>query len=106
MCANLNTHQGASLSEAFEPVAARQRARRLEWHYPSKHGSWGNIAEIELRVLPKQCLDQRIADLETLPQETKAWEHARNAKQTGVDWQFTTADARIRLKRLYPQYQN
>ena len=71
-----------------------------------KHGSWLNIAEIELSVLTKQCLDRRIAAIETFRQETKAWEHERNAKQTGVDWQFTTEDARIRLKRLYPQYQD
>jgi hypothetical protein len=105
VCDNLNTHKLASLYEAFEPVEARQLARRLELHYTPKHGSWLNIAEIELSVLTTQCLDQRIADLETLRHETKAWEHERNAQQTGVDWQFTTEDARIRLKRLYPQYQ-
>jgi DDE superfamily endonuclease len=105
VCDNLNTHKVASLYEAFEPAEAHRLARRLELHYTPKHGSWLNIAEIELSVLTKQCLDQRIADLETLQQETKAWEHERNAKQTGVDWQFTTDDARIRLKRLYPQYQ-
>jgi DDE superfamily endonuclease len=102
---NLNTHKVASLYEAFEPAEARRLARRLELHYTPKHGSWLNIAEIELRVLSKQCLDRRIADLEILRQETKAWEHERNAKQTDVDWQFTTEEARIRLKRLYPQYQ-
>jgi hypothetical protein len=74
-------------------------------HYTPKQGSWLNIAELALRVLTKQCLDQRMAEFETLRHETKAWEHARNAKQTGVDWRFTTDDARIRLKRLYPQYQ-
>jgi hypothetical protein len=105
VCDNLNTHKVASLYEAFEPAEARRLARRLELHYTPKHGSWLNIAEIELSVLSKQCLDRRIADLETLHQEPKAWEHERNAKQTGVDWQFTTDDARIRLKRLYPQYQ-
>jgi hypothetical protein len=105
VCDNLNTHKVASLYEAFEPAEARRLACRLELHYTPKHGSWLNIAEIELSVLTKQCLDQRIADLETLRHETKAWEHERNAKQTGVDWQFTTEDARIRLKRLYPQYQ-
>jgi len=105
ICDNLNTHKVASLYEAFEPAEARRLARRLELHYTPKHGSWLNIAEIELSVLSKQCLDRRIADLEILRQETQAWEHERNAKQTGVDWQFTTEDARIRLKRLYPQYQ-
>jgi hypothetical protein len=105
VCDNLNTHKVASLYEAFEPSEARRLAQRLELHHTPKHGSWLNIAEIELSVLSKQCLNRRIADLETLRHETKAWEHARNAKQTGVDWQFTTEDARIRLKRLYPQYQ-
>ena len=106
VCDHLNTPKLASLSEAFAPPEARRLARRLEVHYTPKHGSWLNIAAIELSVLTKQCLDRRIAAIETLRQETKAWEHERNAKQTGVDWQFTTADARIRLKRLYPQYQD
>jgi DDE superfamily endonuclease len=106
VCDNLNTHKVASLYEAFEPAEARRLARRLELHHTPKHGSWLNIAEIELSVLSKQCLDRRMADLATLRHETKAWEHERNAQQTGVDWQFTTADARIRLKRLYPQYQD
>jgi DDE superfamily endonuclease len=105
VCDNLNTHKVASLYEAFEPSEARRLARRLELHHTPKHGSWLNIAEIELSVLSKQCLNRRIADLETLRHETKAWEHERNTKQTGVDWQFTTEDARVRLKRLYPQYQ-
>jgi DDE superfamily endonuclease len=105
VCDNLNTHKVASLYEAFEPAEARRLAQRLELHHTPKHGSWLNIAEIELSVLSKQCLDRRIADLETLQHETQAWEHKRNAQQTGVDWQFTTADARIRLQRLYPQYQ-
>jgi hypothetical protein len=105
VCDNLNTHKVASLYEAFEPAKARRLARRLALHYTPKHGSWLNIAEIELSVLSKQCLDRRSADLEILRQETKAWEHERNIKQTGVDWQFATEDARIRLKRLYPQYQ-
>lgn len=102
---NLNTHKLASLYEAFAPQEAHRLARRLEIHYTPKHGSWLNIAEIELSVLTKQCLNRRIAAIDTLRQATKAWEHERNAKQTGVDWQFTTEDARIRLKRLYPQYQ-
>jgi hypothetical protein len=85
VCDNLNTHKIASLYEAFAPTEARRLARRLEVHYTPKHGSWLNSAEIELRVLTKQCLNRRIAAIETLRQETKAWEHARNAKQTGVD---------------------
>ena len=104
VCDNLNTHKLASLYEAFEPKEARRLAQRLEIHYTPKHGSWLNIAEIELSVLTKQCLARRIAAIETLRQETKAWEHERNTKQTGVDWHFTTEDARLRLKRLYPQY--
>jgi len=106
VCDNLNTPTIASLSEAFAPTEARRLARRLEVHDTPKHGRWLNIAAIALSVLTKQCLDRRIAAIETLRQETKAWEHERHAKQTGVDWQFTTADARIRLKRLYPQYQD
>ena len=106
VCDNLNTHKVASLYEAFAPPEARRLARRLEIHYTPKHGSWLNIAEIELSVLTKQCLDRRIPAIETLRQETQAWEHERNSKQTSVDWHFTTEDARIRLKRLYPQYQN
>jgi hypothetical protein len=102
----LTTHQLASLSEAFAPKEAHRLAQRLEIHYTPKHGSWLNIAAIALSILTKQCLDRRIAALETLQQETKAWEHERNAKQTGVDWHFTTEEARIRLKRLYPQYQD
>ena len=103
---NLNTHRIASLYEAFEPAEARRIAQRLEIHYTPKHGSWLNIAEIELSVLTQQCLDRRIADIETLRQETQAWENKRNGQQKGVDWQFTTADARIKLKRLYPQVQS
>jgi hypothetical protein len=105
VCDNLNTHKLASLYEAFAPQEARRLARRLEIHDTPKHGSWLHSAEIELSVLTKQCLHRRIAAIDTLRQETKAWEHERNAKQTGVDWQFTTEDARMRLKRLYPQYQ-
>jgi hypothetical protein len=106
VCDNLNTHTIASLYEAFAPTEARRLARRLELHYTPKHGSWLNIAEIELSVLTKQCLYRRITAIETLRQETKAWEHERHAKQTGVDWQFTIDEACIRLKRLYPQYQD
>ena len=104
VCDNLNTHTIASLYEAFEPAQARRLARRLELHYTPKHGSWLNIAEIELSVLSQQCLDKRIPDIETLRVETKAWEQARNENQKAVDWRFTTDDARIKLKRLYPQF--
>lgn len=104
---NLNTHKIASFYEAFEPEEARRLAKRLEIHYTPKHGSWLNIAEIELSVLTNQCLNNRyIADIQTLAKETKAWEKRRNFNQKGVDWQFTTADARIKLKRLYPQIQS
>jgi hypothetical protein len=105
VCDNLNTHKIASLYEAFDPHEARRLVKRLEIHHTPKHGSWLNIAEIELSVLTKQCLDRRIPDIETLQTETKAWEQDRNARQKGVDWQFTTQDARIKLKHLYPQIQ-
>jgi len=103
VCDNLNTHKVASLYEAFEPKQARQLAECLEIHYTPKHGSWLNVAEIELSVFTKQCLARRIADIETLRKEAKAWYSDRNAGQKSVDWQFTTQDARIKLKRLYPQ---
>jgi hypothetical protein len=103
---NLNTHRLASLYEAFEPAEARRLAQRLEIHYTPKHGSWLNIAEIELSALTQQCLDRRIPDIETLRQETQTWAAERNAQQKGVDWRFTTAEARIKLKRLYPQIQS
>jgi hypothetical protein len=106
VCDNLNTHRIASLYEAFEPAEARRLAERLEIHYTPKHGSWLNIAEIELSVLTKQCLDRPIPDAETLQQENKAWEQDRNTNQKTVDWQFTTDQARIKLKRLYPQFQS
>jgi hypothetical protein len=102
---NLNTHSIGSLYEAFPPAKARELARRLEIHYTPKHGSWLNIAEIELSVLSRQCLDQRIESIERLESECHAWNVKRNELQKGVDWQFTTADARIKLKRLYPQIQ-
>lgn len=101
---NLNTHSIASLYEAFEPETARKLAKRLEIHHTPKHGSWLNIAEIELSAMTKQCLDRRIPTLMDLCTELREWESARNKKQKGVDWQFTTADARIKLKRLYPQF--
>jgi hypothetical protein len=99
---NLSTHTPAALYEAFAPAEARRLAQRLEWHYTPKHGSWLNMAEIELSVLARQCLDRRIPDLEALRREVVAWERDRNAQATRVDWQFTTADARVKLKRLYP----
>ena len=105
-CDNLNTPTLASLSEAFAPQEARRLAPRREIPYTPKHGSWLHIAAIAWSVLTKQGLDRRIAAIDMLRQETKAGEHERNAKQTGVDWQCTTDDARIRLKRLYPQYQD
>jgi len=105
VCDNLNTHKLASLYEAFPPQEARRLAKRLEIHYTPKHGSWLNIAECELSILTRQCLDRRIPDLATLQQVVKAWEQKRNGKQKGVDWQFTTGEARIKLKRLYPQIQ-
>jgi len=99
---NLNTHVLASLYKAFVPAEARRIWERLEVHYTPKHGSWLNMAEIELSVLARQCLDRRIPDRETLIQEVAAWEAERNARQVIADWRFTTADARIKLKRLYP----
>jgi DDE superfamily endonuclease len=99
---NLNTHGPASFYEAFAPDEARRLTERFEFHYTPKHGSWLNIAEIEFSVLSRQCLDRRIGDAETLRNETRAWQQARNAASKTVDWQFTTADARTKLKRLYP----
>ena len=99
---NLNVHSPGSLYEAFPPAEAKRLADRLELHYTPKHGSWLNIAEIELSVLARQCLDRRIPDQPALVAEVSAWERDRNADQTRVDWRFTTADARTRLKRLYP----
>jgi DDE superfamily endonuclease len=102
---NLNTHGPASFYEAFAPEEARRLAERFEFHYTPKHGSWLNIAEIEFSVLSRQCLDQRIKDAATLRNETRAWTQQRNAASKSIDWQFTTADARIKLKRLYPVIQ-
>jgi hypothetical protein len=99
---NLNTHTPASLYEAFAPAEARRIAERLEIHYTPKHGSWLNIAEIELAVLSGQCLDRRIEDQAMLIAEVTAWNEDRNAAGRGVDWRFTTEDARIKLKHLYP----
>jgi hypothetical protein len=99
---NLNTHKPASLYEAFPAPEARRLVERFEWHYTPKHGSWLDLAESELSVLSGQCLDRRIADKQTLVEEVAAWEACRNKHHTKADWQFTTADARVRLKRLYP----
>jgi DDE superfamily endonuclease len=102
---NLNTHTPASLYEAFPPAEAQRLAAKLELHYTPKHGSWLNIAELELSVLSRQCLARRVADRPTLAAEVAAWEARRNARGGPVDWRFTTADARIKLKRLYPSPQ-
>jgi hypothetical protein len=100
---NLNTHGPAALYETFEPQEARRLAERLEFHYTPKHGSWLNMAEIELSALTGQCLNRRIPDLETLRTSIAAWENDRNNRPAKIDWRFSTADARIRLKRLYPK---
>jgi hypothetical protein len=99
---NLNTHGIASLYEAFSPEEAFALAQRLEIHHTPKHGSWLNIAEIELSALTRQCLDRRISDLDVLNVELAAWQAATNADQRQVDWQFTTDDARVKLRHLYP----
>lgn len=101
---NLNTHTPASLYAAFEPAEAKRIADKLEIHYTPKHGSWLNVAEIELAILSTQCVGQRIETIELLTEEVAAWEEARNAAGTGVDWRFTTEDARIKLKHLYPSH--
>ncbi len=103
VCDNLNTHRPGSLYKAFSPEVARRLARRLEIHYTPNHGSWLNIAEIELSALTTQCLKRRTPDIETLRKEVSDWESDRNERQKGVDWRFKTKDARIKLKRLYPQ---
>jgi hypothetical protein len=99
---NLNTHVPASLYEAFQPHEARRLVERFEWHYTPKHGSWLNLAESELAVLSGQCLDRRIEDTAALAREVEAWLSRRNANHTKASWRFTTADARIKLKSLYP----
>ena len=101
---NLNTHNIASLYEAYEPAEAFALAQRLDIHHTPKHGSWLNIAEIELSALTSQCLDRRISDLDVLNTELAAWQRATNADQRQVDWQFTTEDARIKLRHLYPEH--
>jgi len=103
---NLTTHTPASLYAAFAPAEAKRLADRLELHYTPKHGSWLNMAEIELSILAGQCLDRRLADRATLEREVAAWQAARNGAGRGVDWRFTTEDARIKLKHLYPTIQS
>jgi hypothetical protein len=98
----LNLHRIASLCEAFPPEEARRIARKLEFHHTPKHGSWLNLAEIELSVLAQQCLDRRIPDIETLKQETKASEDQRNSDKATIDWRFTATEAHKKLQRLYP----
>ena len=99
---NLNTHSASSFYEAFAPEEAQRLRERFEFHYTPKHGSWLNIAEIEFSILSRQCLDRRIPDQQTLVKEVAAWNTARNNQMGKVDWQFTTQDARIKLKKLYP----
>ena len=104
ICDNLNTHKIASLYVAFEPREAKRLRDRLEIHYTPRHGSWLNIAEIELSLLTRQCLRRRIPNITILQQETRMWYEKRNENQKSVDWQFRCEDARIKLKRLYPQF--
>lgn len=99
---NLNTHSKGSLYEAFAPEEAERLGNRLEIHYTPKHGSWLNMAEIGLSILGRQCLDRRLASLEQVQAEVNAWQKDRNQTPVKIDWRFTTADARIKLKRLYP----
>ena len=103
---NLNTHGIGSLYEAFDPATARALASRLEIHHTPKHGSWLNMAETELSILSRQCLDRRIDCKQIVAREVAAWEQDRNVHESKIDWQFTTADARIKLKRLYPSIHN
>ncbi len=100
-----NTHTPGILYEAFAPAEARRLAARIEWHYTPKHGSWLNMAEIELSALAFQCLDRRVPDTEALKREVAAWESRRNTAAVKAGWQFTTADARVKLKKLYPTTQ-
>ena len=98
----LNTHTIASLYEAFEPAEARRLSEKLEIHHTPKHGSWLNMAEIELSILSRQCMNDYFESREQLARRIAPWERSRNNRQAGIDWRFTTADARIKLKRLYP----
>jgi len=99
---NLNIHTPASLYQAFPPAEARRLVERFEWHYTPKHGSWLDMAEAEISVLSRQCLDRRIPDKNTLSEEVAAWQSQRNQNHTKSNWRFTTADARIKLHQLYP----
>ena len=99
---NLNTHSPACLYERYEPAEARRLAQRFEWHYTPEHGSWLNMAEIELSILSRQCTNRRIPDKQTLVKEVAAWERDRNNLKVQINWQFKTDKARIKLKRLYP----
>lgn len=99
---NLNIHHAACLYERFAPAEARRIAAKIEWHYTPEHASWLNIAECELSALKRQCLKGRVPDIETVTQKVVAWEQRRNRMQATVDWRFTSEDARIKLKRLYP----
>jgi transposase len=105
VCDNLNTHGPACLYATYTPNEAHRINQKIEWHYTPEHGSWLNMAECELSVLARQCLARRIPDIATLTKEALAWETHRNAKQVTINWQFTTADARIKLRRLYPVFQ-
>jgi len=102
---NLNTHSPSAFYETFEPEEARRLLERFEFHFTPKHGSWLNMAEIELSALVRQCLDRRLPDIETLTDEVQAWQQQRNDEVVKVLWQFTTTDARTRLKHLYPKIQ-
>ena len=102
---NLSTHTPASLYAAFPAPEARRLVERFEWHYTPKHGSWLDMAESELAVLTRQCLNRRIPDKKTLEKEVAAWERHRNKHHAKADWQFTTEKARVKLKRLYPQFE-
>ena len=102
---NLNTHTPASLYEAFDPTEAKRLANKLEIHYTPKHGSWLNMAEIELSVLSRQCLDRRVPNFEALEAEVAGWQERRDEMGTKIDWRFSAEDARIKLKRLYPSLQ-
>lgn len=101
---NLNTHKAASLYEAFEPTEAHRLKARFEFHYTPKHASWLDIAECEFSALSRQCLDRRIPDMESLTSEVEAWVEKRNQSKVKIDWRFTTADARIKLRKLYPSF--
>jgi len=102
---NLNTHTPAAFYQVYEPEEARRLTQRFEFHFTPKHGSWLNMAEIELSALARQCLDRRLADIEILCREVQAWQDQRNSEVVKVQWQFTTADARIKLRHLYPRIQ-